>query len=51
MLHKGKFATSKFELEIYFLSLDDNIFLSVEYGVRNEFNDNDKAKGISLNGI
>jgi len=42
MLHEGKFASWRIKLDSYFLSIDENIFLSVEYGVKDDFND--KAK-------
>lgn len=49
LLHRGKFVTWKKKLEMYLLYLDENILLSIEYGVKDEFND--KVKEIILHGI
>lgn len=34
VLRKGKFETWREKLDPYFLSIDENILLSIEYGVR-----------------
>lgn len=49
MLHEDKFSTWKMKLESYFRYLDENIFLSVDYGVKDNFND--KLKEMISHGI
>ena len=39
LLHEGKFTTWRMKLDSYFVSLNEIIFLSIEYGVKDEFND------------
>lgn len=46
ILHRGKLATWKMKLGSYFQSLNENTFLPLEYGVKDEFND--WAKNIIL---
>lgn len=40
--HEGKFATWRVNLDSYFLSMNEYILLSVEYGITDKSNDLDK---------
>lgn len=49
IIHEVKTVTWRMKLDSHFLSLDENIFLSLEYGIKDEFND--KSKYLTLHGI
>ena len=49
VLNEGKFSTWRLNLDSYFLSVDEDIFLRVEYGVKYE--SNDLAKNMIVNSV
>ena len=49
VLHEGKFLTWRVKLNSYFLSIAEDILISVEYGIKDKSHDLDR--NIILNGI
>ena len=49
VIYEGKFSTRRVNLDSYFLFVEEDIFLSVEYGIKDE--SNDLPKNIILNSM